>query len=114
MSGTAMKRRIRDLNWISALPQDDFRGHKRFYKRPLSTSVFSDHVPLLFELQQKSLGAGNAAPLERLLIDGSCKGKAVQFLADEMKITAGTVFPDVVGLGRFLRWHFESLRTMLL
>jgi hypothetical protein len=50
----------------------------------------------------------------RVIIEGSCKSKALQFLAEEMGITASTIFPDVVGLGRFLRWQFDSLRTMLM
>ena len=53
-------------------------------------------------------------PVQRVLIDGSCKSKALQFLAESLNITASTIFPDVVGLGRFLRWQFDSLRTMLL
>ena len=53
-------------------------------------------------------------PVQRVLIDGACKSKALQFLAESLNITASTVFPDVVGLGRFLRWQFDSLRTMLL
>ncbi len=53
-------------------------------------------------------------PVQRVLIDGACKSKALQFLAESLDITASTIFPDVVGLGRFLRWQFDSLRTMLL
>src|SRR5262249_54519155 len=53
-------------------------------------------------------------PVHGVLIDGACKSKALQFLAESMNITASTIFPDVVGLGRFLRWQFDSLRTMLL
>jgi len=53
-------------------------------------------------------------PVQRVLIDGACKSKALQFLAESLNITASTIFPDVVGLGRFLRWQFDSLRTMLL
>jgi hypothetical protein len=53
-------------------------------------------------------------PVQRVLIDGACKSKALQFLSESQNITASTIFPDVVGLGRFLRWQFDSLRTMLL
>jgi hypothetical protein len=53
-------------------------------------------------------------PVQCVLIDGACKSKALQFPAESLNITASTIFPDVVGLGRFLRWHFDSLRTMLL
>jgi len=53
-------------------------------------------------------------PSERLLIDPACNGKLLGFLAEEKELTAITIFPDGVGLGRFLRWPFESLRAMLL
>ena len=36
------------------------------------------------------------------------------WLAEQRGITASSVFPDVVGLGRFLRWQLDSLRTMLM
>ena len=51
-------------------------------------------------------------PVHRTLIDGACKSKALQFLAESLAITASAIFPDVVGLGRFLRWQFDSLRTI--
>lgn len=82
----------------------------------VSSSVFSDHAPLLAALDQETaqLRGASEPMLRRVLIDASCKAKALQFLAEHMNITASTIFPDVVGLGRFLRWQFESLRTMLL
>jgi hypothetical protein len=66
-------------------------------------------------------GVENAGPLDhwsfprvgRVLIAGECKASALQYLAKYKNITASTIFPDVVGLGRYLRWQFESLRTML-
>jgi hypothetical protein len=44
----------------------------------------------------------------RVLIEASCKEKALRFLADNLEITAGSIFPDVEGLGKFLHWHLES------
>jgi FRG domain len=76
----------------------------------VSPFVFADHAKLLHDQQT----GGDAVGLRRVLIDGSCKSKALQHLAENEDITPGTIFPDVVGLGRFLRWQFESLRTMLL
>lgn len=77
------------------------------------TEPFSDHVQLI-EALAKQLGFGEQQPvLHRNLIDASAKGKVLQYLADK-GMTASTIFPDVVGLGRFLRWQFESLRTMLM
>ena len=46
--------------------------------------------------------------VNRVLIDANCKGKTLQFLAENVGITASTIFPDVVGLGRYLRWQFDS------
>jgi hypothetical protein len=96
-------------------PQITPRMKQQLAHHTVSTNVFSDHAPLLF-----ALAASNEADLSskhlfrRLLIEPSCKSKALQFLAEHKEITASTIFPDVVGLGRFLRWQLESLRTMLL
>ena len=78
----------------------------------VSTSVFSDHVGLLFELD-RSRPVDGRVPLNRVTINASCKGKLLRYLAEVRDITACTIFPDLVGLGRFLRWQFDSLRTML-
>lgn len=88
----------------------------------VSADVFSDHAPLFAKLPQLNPGFDSTDSAEqtteprihRLLIDASCKGKALQFLAEHKGTTASTLFPDLVGLGRFLRWQFESLRTMML
>jgi hypothetical protein len=80
----------------------------------VSTNVFGDHAPLIWALRNGTTAPDELRGFLRILIDGSCKSKALQFLAEEKKITASTIFPDVVGLGRFLRWQLDSLRTMLL
>lgn len=94
-------------------PQITPRMKKQEAHHTVSSDVFGDHAPLIWALHTEN---PTLIPREfrRILIDGSCKSKALQFLADEKNITASTIFPDVVGLGRFLRWQFESLRTMLL
>lgn len=81
----------------------------------VSANVFADHAPLLYELLEH-LPTTDDEPFRfhRVIIAKTCKSKALRFLADHIKITASTIFPDVVGLGRFLRWHLDSLRTMLL
>ena len=95
-------------------PQITPRMKQQKAHHTVSSNAFSDHAPLIFDLQTQYYQPSRSIGLRRFLIDGSCKSKALQFLADEMNITASTIFPDVVGLGRFLRWQFESLRTMLL
>lgn len=79
----------------------------------VSADVFADHGPLLFALLEPVSKPSNGG-LRRFIVDAACKGRTLQFLAEHQGITASTIFPDVVGLGRFLRWQFESLRTMLL
>jgi hypothetical protein len=87
----------------------DQKGH-----HTVSADVFADHAPLLSDLADRAEAAGlGDLPFKRVVIDSSCKGKVLQFLADHEGITASTIFPDVVGLSRFLRWQFESLRTMM-
>jgi FRG domain len=106
----------RDENLIVELdPQITPRMKRQLAHHTVSTNVFADHGPLLFDLQKTEFpNVGNPQYLHRYIIEDSCKIKGLQFLATSKNITASTVFPDVVGLGRFLRWQFESLRTMLL
>lgn len=105
----------RDSNWLLELDfqitprMDQQRAH-----HTVSSEVFSDHVQLIEILKQRHGYDKNTPILRRVLIDGSAKGKMLQYLAESRDMTASTIFPDVVGLGRFLRWQFESLRTMLM
>jgi FRG domain len=96
-------------------PQITPRMKQQLAHHTVTTSVFSDHALLLYELASvaQQHGADDQC-FRRLVINPSCKSKALQLLAEHRNITASTIFPDVVGLGRFLRWQFESLRTMLL
>ena len=96
-------------------PQITPRMERQFAHHTVSTNVFTDHAPLLFEQLQTTTPIGEPhVGFQRYLIEGTCKSKALQYLAEYKGITAGTIFPDVVGLGRYLRWQFDSLRTMLL
>jgi hypothetical protein len=96
-------------------PQITPRMEKQFAHHTVSENVFADHGPLLYKLQISAAPPGDSPfLLRRYLIDAPCKVKALQFLEQHKGITASTIFPDVVGLGRYLRWQFESLRTMLL
>jgi hypothetical protein len=80
----------------------------------VAANVFEDHAQLLNSLAEEAAKARpDAWYFRRFVIEASCKPKLLKFLADHKLITAGTIFPDVVGLGRYLRWQFESLRTML-
>jgi hypothetical protein len=91
----------------------------------LCTDVFTDHAVILYEQFQVELAhlANLPEPVEikshpflfrRVLIKPGCKEKALRHLADQRKVTASTIFPDVEGLNKFLHWHLESLVTTLL
>jgi hypothetical protein len=77
----------------------------------VSADVFADHAPLILELAQAS---ADATCFRRVVISSGCKEKALRFLEEHKGLTASTIFPDVEGLGRFLRWHLDSLVTTLL
>lgn len=96
-------------------PQISPRMKRQFGHHTVATNAFSDHAPLIYQLQKEAFPLiDSPRALRRITIDANCKSKALQFLAEYKQITASTIFPDVVGLGRFLRWQFDSLRTMLL
>ena len=95
-------------------PQISPRMRSQLAHHTVSTDVFSDHAGLLRKLCADTPAPEGSSWYGRILIDGSCKPKALQFLTHALDINAGTIFPDVVGLGRFLRWQFDSLRTMML
>ena len=86
----------------------------------VASEVFSDHARLIrtLDLERQKLDAASGFEAQphfgRVTITAACKSRALQFLAEHHQITASSIFPDVVGLGRFLRWQFDSLRTMLL
>jgi FRG domain len=105
---------LRDNIIVELDPQISPRMKKQNALHTVSTNVFSDHAPLLLDLQLFSVPEGETL-FHRILIAAEAKSRILQFLADApLNITASTIFPDVVGLGRFLRWQFDSLRTMLL
>jgi len=75
----------------------------------VSSNVFADHAPLIYELATEI----DADCFRRYVINSECKEKSLRFLADYKGLTASSIFPDVEGLGKFLRWHLESLVTTL-
>lgn len=74
----------------------------------------ADHAPLLWRLAAMKNGGDNPGDyFGRHIIKASRKRDVLRFLAEEKNISAKSLFPDIVGLGRFLRWEFEALRTEL-
>jgi hypothetical protein len=82
------------------------RAHHTF-----STDVFADHALLILELAQ---AAGAPTSFRRVVISSGCKEKALRFLDEYKHVKASSLFPDVEGLGKFLRWHLDTLVTTLL
>lgn len=79
-----------------------------------SDNATVDHADLLWRLA--TMKSGNDHPGDffgRHVIRGSRKRDILHFLSEEKHISAKSLFPDIVGLGRFLRWEFEALRTEL-
>lgn len=104
----------RDLKLIFELdPQLTPRMKTQMAHHTVSTEMFADHAELLFQLFKASAETGEITGLNRIIIAKGCKEKTLKFL-DEQSITASSIFPDVEGLGRFLRWQLDSLLTTLL
>jgi len=81
----------------------------------ISTDIFEDHATLIInEAQKKFEGNTDKKGIRRIIIDKGCKEKTLRFLDEQKNVTASTIFPDVEGLGRFLRWQLDSLLTTLL
>jgi len=75
----------------------------------------SDHAGLLWRLATKKHGGENTGDsFGRHVIRADRKSDILKYLENYKGISAKTLFPDFVGLQRYLRWEFESLRTQLL
>ena len=73
-----------------------------------------DHAGLMWHLATRRQGREHPGSFfGRHVIKKERKRDILQFLAEEKGISAKTLFPDIVGLGRFLRWEFEALRTAM-
>jgi hypothetical protein len=90
------------------------RMREQLAHHTLSADVFADHAPLLYRIAAAERVDENWPNFRRVLIASGCKEKTLRFMAEKRNLTAGTIFPDVEGLGKFLHWHLESLITALL
>lgn len=83
----------------------------------VSSEILADHAPLLHDLSSQhefDQGLVEARRFRRVAIAQASKEKVIRFLGDQMNVTASTVFPDLEGLGRFLRWQLDTLVARLL
>lgn len=77
-----------------------------------SDNATVDHAGLLWNLALKKTGSDKPGDFfGRYTIKASRKRDILRFLAEETGVSAKSLFPDIVGLGRFLRWEFEALKT---
>ena len=75
----------------------------------------SDHASLLWRLATRKHGGENTGQsFGRHVIRADRKSAILKYLEEHKDLSAKTLFPDIVGLQRYLRWEFESLRTQLL
>ncbi len=75
----------------------------------------SDHAGLLWRLATKKSGGEHVGQLfGRHVIRANRKGDILKYLEKYKGISAKTLFPDHVGLQRYLRWQFEVLRIQLI
>jgi hypothetical protein len=107
--------RSRGLNTVVEVdPKITPRMREQFAHHTLSTDIFADHAPLLHQIAANERLDGSPPNFRRVVISAGCKEKTLRFLEEQRNVTAGTSFPDVEGLGKFLHWHLESLVTTLL
>lgn len=93
-------------------PMSNARLRAQHGRLTASDNATVDHAQLLWRLA--TIKTGNGKPMDyfgRHFIRASRKRDILRFLAEEKDISAKSLFPDIVGLGRFLRWEFEALRT---
>lgn len=75
----------------------------------------SDHAGLLWRLATIKHGGENTGQsFGRHVIRADRKADILKYLEKHKGISAKTLFPDIAGLQRYLRWEFEALRTQLL
>ena len=96
-------------------PQLTPRMKKQFAHHTFCIDPFSDHAQLLFDRSQNvpQYLEKEKYLFQRVVINAACKQRALRYLADHRQVTAGTIFPDVEGLNKFLHWHLESLLTTM-
>ncbi|APW39011.1 hypothetical protein RD110_18835 [Rhodoferax koreense] len=74
-----------------------------------------DHAQILWKLATKRTGGDHpGSSFGRYIFRPERKGDILRFLDTQKGVSARTLFPDIVGLGRFLGAEFEALRSQLL
>jgi FRG domain len=95
-------------------PMSNARLRAQMGRLTASDNATVDHAGLLWRLATMKTGSDHPGDFfGRHVIRASRKRDVLRFLAEEKQISAKSLFPDIVGLGRFLRWEFEALRTEL-
>lgn len=80
-----------------------------------SVNAQSDHAGLLWRLATKKCDSEYTDQMfGRHVIRADRKSDILKYLEKHRGISAKTLFPDIVGLQRYLRWEFEALRMQLI
>lgn len=78
------------------------------------TSPLGNHAEMLFDcLCAPGAVYPVANPLRRIVIESAVKSKLLRYFAQDGRISAATLFPDMEGLGRYLRAQMDVYRSML-
>ncbi len=84
----------------------------------VASEPLADHAELLHEVlmpvaADPAAAAARPQTFQRIEIAAALKNKVLQYLGQDERVTAERLFPDLEGLGRYLRWQMDSYRTML-
>lgn len=93
-------------------PMTNARLKAQSGKLTASDNATVDHAGLLWHLALKRTGTDKPGEFfGRYVIKANRKRDILRYLAEETGLSARSLFPDIVGLGRFVQWEFEALRT---
>lgn len=103
---------------IEFAPGNSSRMKAQSAHHTVSSSVLFDHVNSFAEIQKQIVRPSPISRypivLHRTVIDATCKEKVLHYIDEEHQINATTIYPDIVGLSRQLRWDLDTyLRQML-
>jgi hypothetical protein len=103
---------------IEFAPGNSLRMKAQSAHHTASSSVLSDHVHLFAEMYNQMIRQAplrqNVSLLRRTVIDSACKENVLRYIDEEHQINATTIYPDIIGLSRQLRWDLDTyMRQML-
>ena len=97
---------------IEFAPGNSSRMKAQSAHHTAGSTVLSDHVQLFIKMRnqlvRRSPNRRNTILLRRTVIDSACKTNVLRYLDEEHQINASSIYPDIVGLTRQLRWDLDT------